>query len=107
MPENTSKYQIDSNGDFSAGGVDYGYGDPMLQVCDTVVFASGDDIHQQGIHGDEIYGIQIIPSTGGDVSVSKIIDLNNNTINRDKRALAMLRYLKIHVVELMRKMFVN
>lgn len=93
-PEAVSKYQIDTNGEFSAGGVDYGYRDPKLQVCDTVVFASGDDIHQQAIHGDEIYGIQIIPGTGGDVSVSKIIDLNNNTIDRDKTGIGDVEIFK-------------
>ena len=70
-------------GQNSAGGVDYDCA--VSDDCNSggSVLATADALHL-GFSPNYIYGIQILPDTGGDLSNSYIIDLDGGTNSGDK-----------------------
>ncbi len=72
-------FHVGAIAESAAGGVD---------AKDTRVWASGDALHLGG--GDNIYGFQGLPSTGGSTTDSWLIDYNNDLSNQDKTLLGDL-----------------
>ena len=72
--------------DNSAGGVDYDCAE--LDSCNLGghVVVTGDALHCCS-DPNNIYGLQILPDTGGDLSNSFLIDINGNTNNQNKTEL--------------------
>ena len=82
MPE--AKYKIGEVFDSSnaSGGVDFGYSSfnsiyNSIIGYDSSVWATGDALNF--ITGSRIYGLQELPETGGDVTNSVLINLNNTS----------------------------
>ena len=63
----------------AAGGID---------ATEELVYASGDALHLGGT--DNIYGFQVLPSTGGDATDSKLVDYQDNLSQQDKTLLGDL-----------------
>ena len=72
-------FHVGSIAESAAGGVD---------AKDTRVWASGDALHLGS--GDNIYGFQGLPSTGGSIVDSWLIDYNDNLSIQDKTLLGDL-----------------
>lgn len=70
---NVGVYNTQTN---AAGGVDYAC--PLNGERGYVV-ATGDALHLQGLSPDNIYGMQILPDTGGSTSNSYLVDADGNT----------------------------
>ncbi|MFN8588510.1 MAG: LamG-like jellyroll fold domain-containing protein [Candidatus Eisenbacteria bacterium] len=69
----------------SAGGCDYDrmpYGGPSQALGRTWV--SGDALHLSGSYPDVIYGLQGFRPTGGNITVSLLIDSDGDTLGMDK-----------------------
>lgn len=73
---NIGVYQSQTN---AAGGVDYSC---PLDNTPAEVVATGDALHLN--NPDTIYGIQILPDTGGSVANSYLVDADGNVIVVDK-----------------------
>ena len=72
--------------DNSAGGVDYDCAVPDDCNLWGHVLATGDALHCC-TDPNNIYGLQILPDTGGGLSNSYLIDINGNTESQDKTGL--------------------
>jgi len=87
-PQPIGKFSIGaSSGNNSTGGVDFGEyllkpGAGKLKDCNAAVWAAADFINFTA--GNYVYGLQILPSTGGNVVSSKWIDHDNNLTQADK-----------------------
>lgn len=84
------KYDIGSQifykGRNSRGGVDWGYESvtgTTINGDDSYIIATGDALHINAIEGDNIFGLQFMPATGGNIANSILIDLDNNTANEN------------------------
>jgi hypothetical protein len=72
-----------NNGSNSAGGVDYDCAEADACNLGGQGLATGDALHCC-TSPNNIYGLQILPDTGGDLSNSYLIDLDSNTIDQQK-----------------------
>ncbi|MEZ4381313.1 MAG: hypothetical protein R3A79_08180 [Nannocystaceae bacterium] len=71
-------YNIGELANSAAGGVDHDF------AADGYVWSTGDalDFYTPNV----VYGIQGVPYAGGDISVSTLIDLNNEIVSQNKTA---------------------
>ncbi len=79
------KYDIGSQtfykGRNSRGGVDWGYENvtgTSINGDESYILTTGDALHITAIEGDNIFGLQFMPSTGGNIANSILVDLDNN-----------------------------
>lgn len=79
-----------AGGHNSAGGADYDCAD----ACEDPLHlaATGDALHLNA--PENIYGVQIVPATGGDITNSHLIDLDGDTVGQDKTQLGDVDYVK-------------
>ncbi len=84
------KYDIGSQtfykGRNSRGGVDWGYESvtgTTINGDDSYILATGDALHITAIEGDNISGLQFTPATGGNITNSILVDLDNNLANEN------------------------
>ena len=79
------KYDIGSQtfykGRNSRGGVDWGYESvtgTTINGDESYILTTGDALHITAIEGDNIFGLQFMPATGGNITNSILVDLDNN-----------------------------
>ncbi|MEM1119665.1 MAG: SdrD B-like domain-containing protein [Bacteroidota bacterium] len=88
---NEGKYDIGTQtfyrGRNSRGGVAWAYqsisGDTLVGNDDYII-ATGDDLHINSIEGDFISGYQFTPATGGNITNSILVDLDNNVASAQR-----------------------
>ncbi|MBS1911871.1 MAG: T9SS type A sorting domain-containing protein [Bacteroidetes bacterium] len=86
----------------SAGGCDYGYvsfdkNKHQTIGCDSAVWNTGDALHLG--NPDIIYGLQRLPSTGGSIANSQLIDLDGNLATSQKTQIGDIDIVKTCVVK--------
>lgn len=70
----------------SRGGVDWAYesiSGNAINGNDAYIVATGDALHINAVEGDNIFGLQFMPSTGGNISNSILVDIDNNIANEN------------------------
>ncbi len=80
------------SGSNASGGIDFGYNDRQVSKCDSTVWMTGDALHLTT--NDNLYGLQGTPSTGGDITNSVLIDVDEDLMSQDKTQIGDVEVFK-------------
>ena len=95
--------QTPYNGKSNRGGVDWAYesvaGD-TINGDEDYILVVGDALHVMSEQGDYIYGYQFTPSSGGNISNSVLVDLDDDVVNPYKYVYADVDIFKDYCANL-------